>query len=124
MDVYDRTQDPDTVPHTFIPSDEIPHYQQLEPGALGPSTKADGHGNPDPYIELAPNSGVWVPKSDFPGAKFYPPGGHGELPLTVGTSTYPAQASICGSRTFSPAPTIPGPTTCRQLPTHRAATKS
>ncbi|WP_179295707.1 hypothetical protein [Mycobacterium avium] len=80
VDVYDRTQDPDTVPHTFIPSDEIPHYQQLEPGALGPSTKADGHGNPDPYIELAPNSGVWVPKSDFPGAKFYPPGGHGELP--------------------------------------------
>ena len=35
---------------------------------------SDEHGNPDPYIELGPNTGVWVPKSDFPGAKFYTPG--------------------------------------------------
>lgn len=80
VDVYDRTQDPDKVPHYFIPSDEIPNYQELQPGALGPSTKVDQHGNPDPYVELAPNSGVWVPQSDFPGAKIYPRGWHGDLP--------------------------------------------
>lgn len=79
VDVYDRTKDPDQVPHYFVRSDEIPDYKILAPGALGPSTVYDEHGNPDPYIELAPNSGVWVPQSALPGAKFYPPGS-GALP--------------------------------------------
>ncbi|MCA2304810.1 nitrate- and nitrite sensing domain-containing protein [Mycobacterium intracellulare] len=79
VDVYDRTKDPDQVPHYFVRSDEIPDYKMLSPGSLGPSTVYDQHGNPDPYIELAPNSGVWVPKSAFPGAKIYPPGS-GALP--------------------------------------------
>ena len=80
VDVYDRTQDPDKVPHAFIPSDEIPHYQELEPGALGPSTRYDEHGNPDRWVELAPNSGVWVPSSDFPGSQIMPRGWQGDLP--------------------------------------------
>lgn len=58
----------------FVRKDELPHVQVLEPGALGPPTVSDQHGNPDPYIELGPNTGVWAPKSDFPGAKFYAPG--------------------------------------------------
>ncbi|ORX13078.1 type VII secretion target [Mycobacterium xenopi] len=73
VDIYDRTKDPAQVPHYFIRSDEIPGFKMRAPGELGPATVSDGHGNPDPYIELGPNSGVWVPKSDFPGAKFYPP---------------------------------------------------
>lgn len=80
VDIYDRTQDPDKVPHYYIRSDEIPHYQTRAPGALGPPTVSDQHGNPNPYIELHPNSGVWVPQSDFPGAKVYPPGWHGDRP--------------------------------------------
>ncbi|MDO2354357.1 hypothetical protein [Mycobacterium avium] len=79
VDIYDRTKDPAEVPHYFVRSDEIPGYRQLPPGALGPPTMADPHGNPDPFIELGPNSGVWVPQSAFPGAKFYPPGSS-ELP--------------------------------------------
>lgn len=79
VDIYDRTQDPDKAPHYFVRSDEIPGYQTRPPGAYGPPTLSDQHGNPDPYIELSPNSGIWVPKSDFPGAKFYPPGSQ-ELP--------------------------------------------
>lgn len=74
VDIYDRTKDPAQVPHYFVRSDEIPGYQTLPPGALGPPTLSDSHGNPDPYIELGPNSGVWVPQSAFPGAKVYPPG--------------------------------------------------
>lgn len=74
VDVYDRTRDPDQVPHSFVRSDEIPGYKTLPPGSLGPPTVYDEHGNPDPYVELAPNTGIWVPESDFPGAKFYPPG--------------------------------------------------
>jgi hypothetical protein len=31
-------------------------------------------GNEIPYIELSPDSGVWAPQSDFPGAKLYAPG--------------------------------------------------
>jgi hypothetical protein len=58
----------------FVRSDELPHVKVLEPGALGPPTASDEHGNPDPYIELGPNTGVWAPRSDFPGAKFYAPG--------------------------------------------------
>lgn len=58
----------------FVRSDEVPGIQVLAPGALGPATVTDSHGNPDPYIELGPGTGVWAPKSDFPGAKFYPPG--------------------------------------------------
>ena len=42
--------------------DELPHVQVLEPGALGPSTVSDEHGNLDPWIVLGPNTGVWVPK--------------------------------------------------------------
>lgn len=80
VDIYDRTKDPDQVPHYFVRSDEIPGYKTLPPGALGPPTVADEHGNPDPYIELSPNSGVWVPQSAFPGAKIYPPGGGGLPP--------------------------------------------
>jgi len=64
----------------FVRKDELPHVQVMEPGALGPSTKSDEHGNPDPYIELGPNTGVWVPKSDFPGAKFYAPGSNAQPP--------------------------------------------
>lgn len=74
VDIYDRTKDPDQVPHSFVRSDEIPGYKTLAPGELGPPAVADAHGNPDPYVELAPNTGVWVPRSDLPGAKFYPPG--------------------------------------------------
>ena len=80
VDIYDRTKDPDHVPHYFVRSDEIPDYKVLPPGALGPPTVVDEHGNPDPYIELGPNSGVWVPQSAFPGAKFYPPGWAGDPP--------------------------------------------
>ena len=74
VDIWDRSGDPDKVPHYFVRSDEIPGYKTLPPGALGPPTVVDEHGNPDPYVELAPNTGVWVPQSDFPGAKMYPPG--------------------------------------------------
>lgn len=74
VDVYDRTKDPDQVPHSFVRPDEIPGYKTLPPGSLGPSTVYDEHGNPDSYVELAPNTGIWVPESDFPGAKFYSPG--------------------------------------------------
>jgi hypothetical protein len=35
---------------------------------------ADEHDSPDPYIELGPNTGVWVPNSDLPGALIIPPG--------------------------------------------------
>jgi hypothetical protein len=80
VDIYDRTKDPDQVPHYFVRSDEIPGYKALPPGALSPSTVVDEHGNPDPYIELGPNSGVWVPQSAFPGAKIYPPGWAGDPP--------------------------------------------
>lgn len=80
VDIYDRTKDPDQVPHYFVRSDEIPGYKTLPPGALGPGTVADEHGSPDPYIQLGPNSGVWVPQSAFPGAKVYPPGWAGDLP--------------------------------------------
>lgn len=80
VDIYDRTKDPDQVPHYFVRSDEIPGYKVIAPGGLGPSTVFDEHGNPDPYIELAPHSGVWVPQSAFPGAKIVPPGGAGDLP--------------------------------------------
>jgi hypothetical protein len=80
VDIYDRTKDPDQVPHYFVRSDEIPGYKTLPPGALGPATVVDEHGHPDPYVELVPNSGVWVPQSAFPGAKFYPPGWAGDPP--------------------------------------------
>ena len=80
VDIYDRTKDPDQVPHYFVRSDEIPGYKTLPPGALGPSTVVDEHGHPDSYIQLGPNSGVWVPQSAFPGAKIYPPGWSGDLP--------------------------------------------
>ncbi|WP_239657268.1 hypothetical protein [Mycobacterium riyadhense] len=80
VDIYDRTKDPEKVPHYFVRSDEIPGYKILPPGALGPPTAADGHGSPNPYIELGPNSGVWVPQSAFPGAKIYPPGDGGMAP--------------------------------------------
>ncbi|MEE6140630.1 hypothetical protein SKC41_30515 [Mycobacterium sp. 050128] len=80
VDVYDRTKDPAQVPHYFVRSDEIPDYKTLPPGALGPATVVDEHGHPDPYVELGPNSGVWVPQSAFPGAKFYPPAWAGDLP--------------------------------------------
>lgn len=79
VDIYDRTKDPDQVPHYFVRSDEIPDYKMLPPGSLGPAAVYDQHGNPDQYMELFPNSGVWVPKSALPGAKFYPPGS-GALP--------------------------------------------
>ncbi len=79
VDIYDRTKDPDQVPHYFVRSDEIPGYKVLPPGELRPSTVYDEHGNPDSYIELSPNSGVWVPQSALPGAKVYSPGG-GSLP--------------------------------------------
>lgn len=58
----------------FVRKDELPHVKVLAPGALGPATVSDEHGNLDPYIELGPNTGVWAPQSDFPGAKFYAPG--------------------------------------------------
>lgn len=74
VDIYDRTKDPDQVPHYFVRSDEIPDYKMIPPGQLGPATVYDKNGNPDSYFELSPNSGVWVPQSAFPGAKFYPPG--------------------------------------------------
>lgn len=32
-----------------------------------------------PWVELGPHTGVWVPRSDFDGARFYPPGS-AELP--------------------------------------------
>ena len=38
----------------FVRSDELPHVKVLAPGALGPPTASDEHGNPDPYIELGP----------------------------------------------------------------------
>ena len=74
VDIYDRTKDPDQVPHSFVRSDEIPGYKTLPPGQLGPATTYDKNGNPDSYVELAPNTGIWVPQSDFPGAHYYPPG--------------------------------------------------
>ncbi|RFZ11047.1 hypothetical protein VIMS_03325 [Mycobacterium marinum] len=74
VDVYDRSADPDRVPHYFVRSDEIPGYKVYSPGTPRPSTVLDEHGNPDSYVELGPNSGVWVPQSNFPGAKIYPPG--------------------------------------------------
>lgn len=80
VDIYDRTKDPDQVPHYFVRSDEIPGYEMRPPGALGPGMVTDEHGNPDPYIQLGPNSGVWVPQSAFPGAKVYPPGWAGDKP--------------------------------------------
>lgn len=80
VDVYDRTKDPDQVPHYFVRSDEIPDYRLLPPGSLGPATVYDSHGNPDQFVELVPNSGVWVPQSAFPGARIYPPGSTGILP--------------------------------------------
>lgn len=69
VDIYDRTKDPDQVPHYFVRSDEIPGYQVLPPGRYGPATVYDEHGNPDPYVQLGPNSGVWVPQSAFLGRR-------------------------------------------------------
>jgi hypothetical protein len=80
VDIYDRTGDPDKVPHYFVRSDEIPGCTTLAPGAPRPPTGVDEHGNPDPYFQLGPNSGVWVPQSAFPGAKVYPPGWSGDPP--------------------------------------------
>lgn len=76
VDIWDRSgaDDPDKVPHYFVRSDEIPGYKVYPPGALGPPTVVDERGNPDPYVQLGPNTGVWVPQSAFPGAKIYPPG--------------------------------------------------
>jgi hypothetical protein len=65
----------------FVRKDELPHVQVLEPGALGPATVSDEHGNLDPFIELGPNTGVWAPQSDFPGAKFYAPGSSDKPPF-------------------------------------------
>jgi hypothetical protein len=81
VDIWDRSGgDPDKVPHYFVRSDEIPHYKVgYPPGGPGPPNVVDEHGNPDPWIELGPNTGVYAPRSDFPGAKFYPPGS-AELP--------------------------------------------
>jgi hypothetical protein len=82
VDIWDHAGagDPDEVPHYFVRSDEIPGYKVYPPGQLGPPMVVNEHGNPDPYIELAPNTGVWVPQSDFPGAKFYPPGSDPQPP--------------------------------------------
>lgn len=74
VDIYDRTKDPDQVPHSFVRSDEIPGVKVLPPNQLGPAPFYDEHGNEIPYVELTPKSGVWVPQSDFPGAKMYSPG--------------------------------------------------
>ncbi|KEF94916.1 hypothetical protein K883_05340 [Mycobacterium sp. TKK-01-0059] len=74
VDIYDRTQDPDQVPHSFVRSDEIPGVKVLPPNQLGPAPFYDEHGNEIQYVELSPKSGVWVPQSDFPGAKMYSPG--------------------------------------------------
>jgi hypothetical protein len=107
VDVYDKTKDPDKVTHTFIPESEIPHYQEFGPGVLGPSTVNDAHGNPDPFIELAPNSGVWVPKSDFPGAKFFPPGGGGELPPYGWDEYVPGSGIYVWGKDLLPCPYVP-----------------
>jgi hypothetical protein len=78
---------PDAPPYVHIPgtnafvrSDELPGLVIQDPSLPGPATRYDGHGNPDPYISLGPNTGAWVPKSEFPGAKFYPPDCTTELP--------------------------------------------
>ncbi|MGV7724209.1 PPE domain-containing protein [Mycobacterium kansasii] len=76
VDIWDRSGgDPDKVPHYFVRSDEIPHFKSgYPPGGPGPAKTFDAQGNLDPWIELGPNTGVYVPKSDFPGAVIIPPG--------------------------------------------------
>lgn len=76
VDIWDRSGgDPAKVPHYFVRSDEIPHVKSgYPPGGPGPANVFDEHGNPDPWIELGPNTGVYVPKSEFPGAVIIPPG--------------------------------------------------
>ncbi|WP_122526597.1 DUF4226 domain-containing protein [Mycobacterium persicum] len=74
VDIYDRSKDPDTVPHYFVRSDEIPNYKLLPPGSPSPATTYNKNDIPDSYVELGPNTGVWVPQSSLPGAMFYPPG--------------------------------------------------
>jgi len=56
-----------------VRSDELPGVKVLAPGDLGPAPIYDDHGNEVPYTQLGPNTGVWVPKDDFPGAYFLPP---------------------------------------------------
>jgi hypothetical protein len=103
----------------FVRSDELPGVKVQAPGELGPPTVFDSHGNPDPYIQLGPNTGAWAPKSDFPGAIFMPPDSkelppygydeylphsgifvwHGDLvpePYNPGGPTLPPQTSPAG----------------------------
>ena len=47
--------------------------------------------------QLGPNTGAWVPQSDFPGAKIYPPGSTVILRRTAGRSACPAQGFLCGT---------------------------
>ncbi|MGE2817907.1 hypothetical protein ACQI5H_22600 [Mycobacterium heidelbergense] len=108
VDVYDRTKHPDQVPHYFVRSDEIPYYKLLPPGALGPGTVVDEHGHPDPYVELAPNSGVWVPQSAFPGAKFYPPGWAGDPPPYGWNEYLPGSGIYLWHGDMVPEPYRPG----------------
>jgi hypothetical protein len=37
VDVYDRTKDPDQVPHSFVRSDEIPGVKVMSPNGIGPA---------------------------------------------------------------------------------------
>ncbi|KIU14605.1 MULTISPECIES: PPE domain-containing protein [Mycolicibacterium] len=62
----------------WVRQDELPGLQILKPGAPGPATVYDGHGNPVPWVELGKGSGAWVPQSAFPKAQFLPPGALGQ----------------------------------------------
>ncbi|NTY62597.1 PPE domain-containing protein [Mycolicibacterium sphagni] len=62
----------------WVRQDELPGLQLLKPGAPGPATLYDGHGNAVPWVELGKGSGAWAPQSDFPKAQFLPPGALGQ----------------------------------------------
>ena len=97
VDIYNRTKDPDQVPHYFVRSDEIPGYKTLPPEPLVRRRSSTSTAIPTPISSWPPTRACGCRSRLFRARKSIPRGGLVIRRRTAGTSTSRAQGYTCGT---------------------------
>ena len=98
VDIYDRTKDPDQVPHYFVRSDEIPGYKTLPPGPpWGRRRSSTSTAIPTLTSSWAQTRACGCPSRLFPARKSIRRGGLAIYRRTVGKSICRVQGFYFGT---------------------------